>query len=101
MKRAPSGAVNLEILAVAFVLVTGHCTAATLQQPVFKPQQGNQVYQQHCAACHGATGDGNGPASVWLFPKPRNFSAGMFKIQSTPPGSPPSDEDLFQTVTRG
>src|SRR5688572_25141528 len=62
---------------------------------------GKTVYQQHCAACHGVNGDGNGPASVWLFPKPRNFSAGLFKIQSTPPGSPPTDEDLFQTVTRG
>jgi mono/diheme cytochrome c family protein len=62
---------------------------------------GKIVYEQHCAACHGVTGDGNGPAAVWLFPKPRNFSSGLFKIQSTPSGSLPSDEDLFQTVTRG
>jgi DMSO reductase family type II enzyme heme b subunit len=46
-------------------------------------------------------GDGNGPAAVWLFPKPRNFSAGLFKIQSTPAGSLPTDEDLLQTITRG
>jgi hypothetical protein len=39
---------------------------------------------QHCAACHGTNGDGNGPASVWLYPKPRDFSAGQFKIKSTP-----------------
>lgn len=38
---------------------------------------------------------------MWLFPKPRNFSAGLFKIQSTPFGSLPTDEDLFQTVSRG
>jgi hypothetical protein len=30
------------------------------------------------------TGDGNGPAAVWLYPKPRDFSAGQFKIKSTP-----------------
>jgi mono/diheme cytochrome c family protein len=59
------------------------------------------VYQQHCAACHGAKGDGNGPAAVWLFPKPRNFSAGLFKIQSSPAGSLPTDQDLFEVVTRG
>src|SRR5688572_515008 len=64
-------------------------------------EAGRLVYDQHCAACHGVNGDGNGPASVWLFPKPRNFNSGLFKIQSTPPGSPPTDEDLFQTVTRG
>jgi mono/diheme cytochrome c family protein len=59
------------------------------------------VYGQHCAACHGAKGDGSGPASVWLFPRPRNFSAGMFKIKSTPGTALPTDEDLFGTITRG
>src|SRR5215475_4962664 len=64
-------------------------------------ETGEAIYQQHCAACHGINGDGNGPATVWLFPKPRNFNSGLFKIQSTPAGSLPTDEDLFQTVTRG
>ena len=64
-------------------------------------QSGKAIYEQHCAACHGSKGDGNGPAAVWLFPKPRNFSAGLFKIQSTPAGMLPTDEDLFQTITRG
>jgi DMSO reductase family type II enzyme heme b subunit len=62
---------------------------------------GKRVYDQHCAACHGVKGDGNGPASVWLYPRPRNFSAGQFKIKSTPGQSLPTDEDLFQSVTRG
>jgi mono/diheme cytochrome c family protein len=64
-------------------------------------QSGKAVYEQHCAACHGSKGNGNGPAAVWLFPKPRNFSAGLFKIQSTPAGMLPTDDDLFQTITRG
>ena len=63
--------------------------------------RGQAVYDQHCAACHGLTGDGNGPASVWLYPRPRNFSAGLFKIKSTPGQSLPTDEDLLQSVTRG
>jgi DMSO reductase family type II enzyme heme b subunit len=62
---------------------------------------GRVVYEQHCAACHGLTGDGNGPAAVWLYPKPRNFSAGQFKIKSTPEQSLPTDDDLVQSVTRG
>lgn len=62
---------------------------------------GKTVYDQHCAACHGANGDGHGPASVWLYPRPRNFSAGQFKIKSTPGQSLPTDEDLLQSVTRG
>jgi mono/diheme cytochrome c family protein len=74
-------------------------TGATSVPPSLAP--GKAVYDQHCAACHGPSGDGNGPASVWLFPKPRNFNTGLFKIQSTPAGTLPTDEDLFQTVTRG
>jgi mono/diheme cytochrome c family protein len=62
---------------------------------------GKGVYDQHCAACHGADGDGNGPAAVWLFPKPRNFSAGLFKLQSTPSGSLPSDADLYRSISQG
>lgn len=62
---------------------------------------GQRVYENHCAACHGLAGDGNGPAAAWLFPKPRDFNSGLFKIQSTPAGSLPTDEDLFQTITRG
>jgi mono/diheme cytochrome c family protein len=87
--RAGSG---IELLLLA--------SLASLSAQAAEPA-GRAVYLQHCAACHGATGDGNGPASVWLFPKPRNFNSGLFKIQSTPAGSLPSDEDLFQTITRG
>ncbi len=64
-------------------------------------QFGKAVYDQHCAACHGATGEGNGPAAVWLYPKPRNFASGLFKIKATPAGSLPTDDDLLQTITRG
>ena len=70
-------------------------------QPAAQPLPGQRVYEQHCAACHGGKGDGNGPAAVWLYPKPRNFSAGQFKIKSTPGQALPTDEDLFQSVTRG
>jgi len=62
---------------------------------------GKDVYDQHCAACHGANGDGKGPASVWLYPRPRDFSAGQFKIKSTPGLTLPTDEDLLGSVTRG
>jgi len=84
------------ISAASLVLGTAQAVAAEGASRV-----GQAVYEQHCAACHGVNGDGNGPATVWLFPKPRNFNAGLFKIQSTPAGSLPTDEDLFQTITRG
>jgi mono/diheme cytochrome c family protein len=64
-------------------------------------QPAKESTTKHCAACHGTDGDGNGPAAVWLFPKPRDFSAGLFKIQSTPSGSLPSDADLYRSISQG
>jgi len=86
------------------VLFLASLPAAHAEPPTPAPlpvQTGKAVYEQHCAACHGLIGDGHGPASVWLSPKPRNFNLGLFKIQSTPFGSLPTDDDLFQTITRG
>ena len=39
--------------------------------------RGNQLFQTNCAACHGATGAGNGPAAASLNPKPVNFTDRM------------------------
>ncbi len=62
---------------------------------------GKRVYAQRCAICHGAEGRGNGPAAPSLHPQPRDFTAGVFKYQSTPQGSPPTDADLLRTVRQG
>lgn len=83
---------------IAMVLIAQDPTHAADASP---PVAGRNVYDQHCAACHGATGDGKGPAAVWLYPRPRDFSAGQFKIKSTPGLALPTDEDLIQSVTRG
>jgi mono/diheme cytochrome c family protein len=58
-------------------------------------------YRRYCAGCHGNLGDGEGENAMWLDPKPRNFTLGQFKCRSTPSGSLPTDEDLYNTVGRG
>ena len=58
-------------------------------------------YRRYCAGCHGDLGDGEGENAVWLDPKPRNFTLATFKCRSTPSGSLPTDEDLYETVGRG
>jgi cytochrome c oxidase cbb3-type subunit I/II len=63
--------------------------------------QGQQVYQVNCAVCHGVGGDGNGPAASTFRIRPRDFRTGLFKFQSTPSGSLPTDDDLLRTVTQG
>jgi cytochrome c oxidase cbb3-type subunit 2 len=58
-------------------------------------------YRRYCAGCHGDLGDGNGENAPWLDPKPRDFTRGVFKCRSTPTGTLPTDEDLFETIGRG
>ncbi|MFY9741714.1 MAG: cytochrome c [Candidatus Sulfotelmatobacter sp.] len=62
-------------------------------------------YHRYCEGCHGVMGDGNGEVAQWLqppmWPKPRDFQLGEFKCRSTPSGTLPTDEDLFDTIARG
>lgn len=57
--------------------------------------RGKQIYETNCVACHGALGDGRGPASVAIpVKKPRNFIEGKFQYGST-------DADLSKTIHDG
>lgn len=38
-----------------------------------------EIFAQRCTPCHGATGEGDGPASAALDPKPRRFSDGEWQ----------------------
>ena len=39
--------------------------------------KGEAVYQKRCLQCHGAEGDGLGPAAERLNPPPRDFTLGL------------------------
>ena len=41
------------------------------------------LYAAHCASCHGPAGRGDGPIAPFLFPGPRDFAAGTFRLVST------------------
>jgi len=102
MKTAPRLLTVVAMLAASNEFSTQAQAPRPWQATVNEPTQtGCAVYEQHCAACHGVNGGGDGPAAVWLYPKPRHFNSGLFKIKSTPAGFLPSDDDLLKTVTRG
>ena len=63
--------------------------------------KGKALYEQQCARCHGFDGKGDGIDAQRMYPKPRDFAAGTFKFRSTVSGTPPTDEDLFHTISRG
>jgi cytochrome c oxidase cbb3-type subunit 2 len=62
---------------------------------------GHKAYQRFCIGCHGVDGDGNGENAPWIDPKPRDFTAALFKCRSTLSGQLPTDQDLYNSVTRG
>jgi len=69
--------------------LTGHAT------------EGKKHYRRYCVGCHGPLGDGNGENAQWIDPKPRDFTAATFKCRSTPTGTLPTDQDLYNSVGRG
>src|SRR5207249_1305258 len=71
---------------------------------------GKRVYFTKCVWCHGVDGGGDGPGADRLWPRPRNFNQGTFKIRHTASGELPlfdakkpipGQNDLFETVTHG
>lgn len=73
-------------------------------------EAGKRVYFTKCVWCHGVDGAGDGPAADRLWPRPRNFNQGTFKIRRTASGELPlfdakkaveAENDLFATVTHG
>jgi mono/diheme cytochrome c family protein len=71
--------------------------------PVASDELGNPrgLYREHCAHCHGITGDGAGPTAAFLNPYPRDYRKGQFKFKSTPVGQKPTHADLKKILVEG
>lgn len=69
-------------------------------QPVPKLTPAQELYARHCAACHGVAGDGRGAVAAFLYPKPRDFRTGKYRLVSTD-NRVPSRADLQATLVRG
>jgi len=63
--------------------------------------EGKVLYQKYCSQCHGDSGDGQGIATPFLQPKPRDFTEGKYKVRTTPNGAAPTDEDIKQAIRKG
>lgn len=94
------------VLVVAAVLAVPMLASAQHSEPhagkyTGHEEAGKQLYYRYCWGCHGFRGDGNGENASYLNILPRNFVAATFKCRSTPTGTLPTDEDLFNAITRG
>ena len=59
------------------------------------------LFRQHCAHCHGVSGDGAGPTAGFLNPFPRDYRQGAFKFKSTERNAKPTNEDLKRILQEG
>jgi cytochrome c oxidase cbb3-type subunit 2 len=60
-----------------------------------------KLFNSYCAPCHGELGKADGPLAYLVYPKPRDFTRGVFKLRSTPSGEAPTDQDLVATIRNG
>lgn len=86
---------------VAALCVALFAQRGAAERPAVDVERGRQLYVGRCAVCHGANGDGRGPVASTMNPPPRDLTKGEFRVRSTRPGDPPTDDDLFQTISRG
>ncbi|HEX8818445.1 MAG TPA: c-type cytochrome [Archangium sp.] len=75
------------------LLVGSSAWAAAPKSTPALVEKGKTSYARNCLACHGETGDGNGPTGRFLNPKPRDFK-GPFKKGNKP-------EEIFNTISTG
>jgi DMSO reductase family type II enzyme heme b subunit len=74
--------------------------AAGSSRPASSAKVAENLYRQNCAGCHGDKGDGKGIAAAFLFPRPRDFRAGNFRLVTTENGVP-TIADLQAVIERG
>ncbi len=72
----------------------GEATSSTTAAVKVDSAQAKTMFNERCAACHGADGDGKGPGAAALNPKPRNYHDKSWQASVT-------DEQIKKTITMG
>jgi mono/diheme cytochrome c family protein len=94
-------AVNLLLVAALPIAASAQQMEAHIGNVTGHAEPGKALYYRYCWGCHGARGNGDGENAPYLNILPRNFVAGTFKCRSTPTGTLPLDQDLYNSVERG
>jgi cytochrome c oxidase cbb3-type subunit 2 len=76
-------------------------TGASVNGLTGNAEAGKQDYRRWCVGCHGKEGNGEGENAPYVDPRPRDFTEALFRWRSTPTGTLPTDQDLYDTITRG
>lgn len=79
------------VFSVVLVVLTASWVLAQTHTAVTK--NGEKIFQQHCAGCHGTSGDGLGPDIKELIVPPANFRAPKYRTKT--------DMDLYLAIKQG
>jgi putative copper export protein/mono/diheme cytochrome c family protein len=95
---AGGGVLVLAGLTMALPPLVTDAYPTTYQRPAVPYQAGSiatgaHAYREHCAACHGPSGAGNGPAGAALDPRPSDLRAHHAALHTA--------GDLFWWITHG
>ncbi|TKB68530.1 MAG: cytochrome c [Nitrospira sp.] len=80
-------------IVVSLIVVALTASWALAQSHYGNTKNGERIFQQHCAGCHGTTGDGLGPEIKELIVPPANFRA--------PKSRTKTDMELYLAVKQG
>ena len=80
-------------IVVSLVVVALTASWALAQSHSGNRKNGERIFQQHCAGCHGTTGDGLGPEIKELIVPPANFRAPKYRTKT--------DMDLYLGIKQG
>jgi mono/diheme cytochrome c family protein len=76
------------------------CLRPRIEMPGGGFAEAVRLYRSRCAACHGVTGEGDGPTGDGLARAPRDFRRQRFRFVSTENGVASLD-DLARSIERG
>ncbi|MDR4499577.1 MAG: c-type cytochrome [Candidatus Scalindua sp.] len=88
----------VEFLILQSLLAQGENLAPASSENI---EAGKRIYMKKCQYCHGVDGEGDGPASAFLDPPPRDLTRARYKIISTGSGELPTDQDIFNVISNG
>ncbi len=91
--KAPRAEIGALTAAMRQAVIDGY-KVTVIPRRVPDRRRGAELYTEHCAGCHGASGDGKGPLAAAIEPPPINFLDRERYAQRTLYG-------LYNTITQG
>ncbi len=89
------------LLILALILAAGPAFAQHDLGSEEQRAKGKKLYDKYCSQCHGDDGDGQGIATPYVLPRPRDFTSGKYKIRTTSSGQLPTHQDLEDIIRNG